>query len=132
MTIDCPICGDPLTTRGVCGSCGYGRKRKTADTTGHSDGDHWAVLAAQAKEMYLANPPTSFDLTDQQWYNVCKFWPNVAAHCKRPRPVVGPEHPLDATSRQGPLMRYTVPPVPRRGDDPDALDERAALQSEGV
>jgi hypothetical protein len=123
----CPTCGDPLSVHGVCGNCGYGLK-SAGKAKGHNpESAHWGELAARAKEGYLVGVPTSFDLTEQQWYNVCKFWPNVAAHCKRPGPAVGPDHPLDATSSLGPLMRHRR--VKRRSDDPDAIEERAAIQA---
>ncbi|MGH7605431.1 MAG: hypothetical protein ACRENK_15725 [Gemmatimonadaceae bacterium] len=86
---------------------------------------------AETRQRSIASAPTSLDLTEQQWYNCCKFWPFVAAHCKRPRPNVGPDHPLDATAAMGPMLRGRAALVaPRRGDDPDALEERAAIQNE--
>lgn len=126
----CPKCGDPLSTHGVCGSCGYGRNTR-AKAQQNPDGDRWGILAAQAKDWSRSHAATSVDLTDQQWYNVSKFWPWVAAHCRRERPVVGPDHPLDATARQGPLMRFAGRTVARRGDDPDAI-EREAIQTEAA
>ncbi len=125
----CPDCGDPLSVHGVCGSCGYGLKGKRKTAKQDPEAARRAELAVMAKQRYLDSAPTSADLTDQQWYNVCKFWPWVAMHCKRERFKVGPDHPLDATSRRGPLLTGQLP-VFRRGDDPDALEERAAIQTE--
>lgn len=129
---DCPDCGDPMSVHGVCGSCGYGGKFKGKSKPKHDpEAAHWAHMAMLAKERYLNNPATSADLTEQQWYNVCKFWPNVAAHCKRPRPIVGPNHQLDVTSRRGPLTRGVADALPhRRGYDPDAIEERLAIEGD--
>ena len=132
MRAECPECKDPLSIHGVCGSCGYGReKKKTATydpTVAHRNQD----LVANARRNYLDNGPTCHNLTDQQWYNVCKFWPFVAVHCSRLRPQVGPENALDATAEEGPLFRGV-----RRKSAPVQLsiedqDERLALQEEGA
>lgn len=128
--VRCPECGDPLSVHGVCGSCGYGLKRRRGSNKDNAEAAHWGELAAKAKELYQATAPTSFDLEPQQWYNVCKYFPWVAQHCKRERFEVGPDHPLDATSHLGPLTRHLTVPAPRRGDDPDAIDERAAIQAD--
>jgi hypothetical protein len=116
----CPACSDPLSVTGVCGSCGFGLKagRKRAATS--PDGDRWAIMASEARRAVLALPSGPDTLTEQQWYNVCKFWPFVAEHCRRARPEVGPSHPLDATARRGPLTRFVV--------DAEADVERAAMQ----
>lgn len=129
MSQPCPDCGDPLSIHGVCGSCGYGAsaKKKSANYN-NEEAERNAVLVAAARDRYLATGPTSNDLTDQQWYNVCKFFPGVAEHCKRPRPEVGPDHPLDATARLGPMMRggrRMLPAVQTEADD-----ERTAIQAE--
>ena len=78
-------------------------------------------MAANAKHDFEMGSLTAKSLTDQQWYNVCKFWPNVAAHCKRQRPEMGPGNPLDATARQGARLR--------RVRDVEGDRERVALEA---
>lgn len=129
MAISCPTCGDPLSVHGVCGSCGNGLKKGGKRQEYDPDAARRGDLAAIVRARSFALSPTSADLTEQQWYNVCKFWPNVAAHCDRPRPVVAPTHPLDAAARLGPLARRMAE-VMRSCGDASADDERAAIQAE--
>ncbi len=119
--IGCPSCGDPLSTRGVCGSCGYGRRGAKLEPS-HGEGDRYAILAERAKQDFQQNVPSAESLTDQQWYNVCKFFPFIATHCKRLRPEMGPHNPLDASARLGPILSG-------RFRDMEAEAERAALQA---
>lgn len=51
---------------------------------------------------------SSRSVTPQQWYNVCKHFPSVAARASRSLESVGPSHPLDATSQRGPLFGGTL------------------------
>jgi hypothetical protein len=92
-----------------------------------------ALRAAAVRKRYEEKAPSSADLTAQQWYNVCKFYPTIArkasAHSHRPLAHVGPDNPLDKTATRGPLLRgIRLSPPP----DPEALSERAAIQSESA
>jgi hypothetical protein len=74
-------------------------------------------MTAEQKEAYEAGGPRSHDLTEQQWFNVCRFWPSVARRCSRPFADVGPHNPLWATSQLGPLTRRIHPPERQPGED---------------
>jgi hypothetical protein len=126
----CPTCSDQLSKDGLCGSCGYGKKQPVARMRTHVGPLHDAAtsarlveLAQMARSRYEFAALSSSSMTEQQWYNVCKFWPSVAEHCKRQRPDVGPHHPLDATSKAGPLMGQL-----RKRHDAEAIAEREAMQ----
>lgn len=122
MSRKCPRCADPLSQWGVCGSCGFGKKASLEPSAPDSERERNDDLVAMVRRHYLDNAPK---LTDQQWYNVCKFWPFVAAHVNRQRPEVGPNHPLDATAREGPIFRG------RRLFDAESVAEREAIQTHG-
>lgn len=86
-------------------------------------------MTPEAKTSYEAGAPRSHDLTSQQWYNVCRFWPSVARRCSRPMEKVGPDHPLHATSNLGPLTRAMMArQVP--GIDPDGEAERRRIEAQ--
>ncbi len=121
MSRNCPRCSDPLSQWGVCGSCGFGKKAGLGPVVPDMERERNDELVNMARQRYLDSTPK---LTDQQWYNVCKFWPFVAAHVNRDRPEIGPHHPLDATARQGPLFKR------RRIFDSEAAAEREALQAD--
>lgn len=120
---DCPICTRPLLPPFVsCSGCNW----RTGDIV-PVELSQFGQVAQQARERYVAGASTSADLTDQQWYNVCKHFRFVAVHCKRERPIVGPGHPLDATATVGPLMRGMARAT--RHSNEDDL-ERAAIQTQ--
>lgn len=121
MSRSCPRCADPLSQYGVCGSCGFGRRAGVGPSVPDMERERNDELVASARRHYLASAP---ELTDQQWYNVCKFWPFVAAHVNRVRPEIGPNHPLDATARQGPVFRR------RHLFDAESVAEREAIQAD--
>lgn len=127
MSLPCPDCGDPLSIHGVCGSCGYGVKaKKKSANYDPEEAARNAELVAAARQRYRDTGPTSNDLTDQQWAAVCRFFPGVAEHCKRIR--IGPDDPLWATAKLGPMMRggrRMLPAVQTEADD-----ERLAIQAE--
>lgn len=54
---------------------------------------------------------SSFSITEQQWYNVCKFFPKVARRCRRPFADVGKHNPLDVTSSMGFLGKAKLAPT---------------------
>ncbi len=124
MSRNCPRCSDPLSQWGVCGSCGFGRKASAAPAGSTAEGERNDALVSEARRRCQDDALTSADLTDQQWYNVCKFFPFVAAHCKRSRPEIGPAHPLDRTAHQGPIFKR------KRMFDSEAATEREAIQAD--
>jgi hypothetical protein len=69
-----------------------------------------ALRAIEARERYLASAPSAADLTAQQWYNVCRFYPTIARKASefshRPLAHVGPDNPLDATAQAGPPIAF--------------------------
>jgi Double zinc ribbon len=62
-----------------------------------------ALRALEARKRYLESAPSSADLSEQQWYNVCKFYPIVAKHASefsnRRLAHVGPDNPLDKSAQ---------------------------------
>lgn len=100
---ECQKCGTVYVS-GWCRACGEG---KPAEKGGKLTADQTAEKANQLLEqrrIWASNGPTSFDLTDQQWYNVCRFYPAVASRCRRPLPGIGSHNPLHATSQLGLLV----------------------------
>lgn len=67
-------------------------------------------LRALIRLRYERGAPGSIDLSEQAWYNVCRFYPSIARRARRPMVKVGPEHPLHKTSRAGfsPLPRPSL------------------------
>lgn len=123
MSRHCPKCGDPLSAHGECGSCGFGRSRTNSPASEDRRRFNEQALAASR-----ARPgPTSLDLTEKQWYAVCKFWPGVAKrasdHCGRRLADVGPHNPLDSQVKRGAI--FTKPVF-----DFEAAAERDAIQNE--
>ena len=108
----CPTCHSTLRAPFIaCDYCSWTATGKSSSSRlDEETAERNAVMVAEARQAAIDSAPASEDLTEQQWYNVCKFWPFVAVHCKRARPIVGPDHPLDATAREGPLTRA----LPRR------------------
>jgi hypothetical protein len=51
--------------------------------------------------------PSSFDLSEQPWRAVCKFFPAVAARARRPMVDVGDQTPGDPIER-GPLFQWVA------------------------
>jgi hypothetical protein len=136
MSRACPNCGDPLSIHGVCGSCNYGRAKPKTELAPRPEQHR---MTPQAKAAYEAGGPTSHSLTEQQWYNVCRFWPSIARRCSRPFAKIGPDNPLHATSEQGPIFKAmqarSIAGIDDDGEEErrrlDALLERKAIQSEG-
>lgn len=124
----CPTCHSSLQPPFIaCDYCSWtaaGRSSSGNSKFDPVEAERNAFLVAQARQHYVDSGPIPETLTDQQWYNVCKFWPFVAVHCKRPRPAAGPDHPLDATARQGPLTRILpIPKAPNRVENQGELIE---------
>jgi hypothetical protein len=93
---NCPRCDAPVD--GIeCGRCGHSEARPGSPTSRH--------MAPEAKRAYESGGHKVSDLTDEQWYNVCKFWPSVAARSGRKIADVGVHNPLDASAARGPLLR---------------------------
>ena len=96
---DCPVCGKPVDGL-VCGSCG----RAEAGAEGFGKPirqlSEWGIQAEQVRKKFEApeNQPHAGQLTAQQWYNVCKFYPAAAKRCTRPKADVGEHNRLDRTS----------------------------------
>jgi hypothetical protein len=84
-------------------------------------------MTHEEKAAYEAGGPTSHSLTEQQWYNVCRFWPTVAKRCSRQFADIGPHNPLHATSFQGPLLARRL-----QLGAMEAEYEREAIQAEGA
>lgn len=67
-----------------------------------------ALAVAAIRRDYLEHPPSSTQLTSQQWYNVCKFFPKIAQRASdythRPLADVCPDNPLDRTASRGFLL----------------------------
>ena len=117
---ECPKCGTMFVS-GWCRSCGEGKPSGKPDKVFRDYG-------AEARASYQAGWPNSSVLTEQQWYNVCRFFPTVAARCRRALPDIGPHNPLHATSRMGMLGGLARWHPPAR--DLEAEAERAAIQGE--
>lgn len=90
----CPDCSElvPVTAT-MCG-CGFRFQRGAMASRPQAD-----------EPLTPRHAFSSHDLTAQQWYNVCRWFPTVAARCSRALPDIGPHNPLHATSEEGPLMR---------------------------
>lgn len=100
----CPECGDDIYINAKSHKCGW---RLTAEPKAVPRQHR---MEPEAKAAYESGGPRSGDLTEQQWYNVCRFWPSVARRCSRTFADVGPHNPLHASSNLGPLMRRIRPP----------------------
>lgn len=124
---DCGRCGKPVDGL-QCPACGYSEPQSGGLEPRKLS--HWGLLAETTRQRFEApeNQPSAFDLTHQQWYNVCKFWPTIAGRCRRRRLAVGPDHPLDRTATAGPMLKRLLG-SPRA--DPEAAAEREAIQTEG-
>ena len=102
---ECPKCGT-LYASGWCKACGEGKPGAKAVKEVRDYAD-------EARRAIPAGWPNSSILTDQQWYNVCRFFPGVAAKCSRPVAAVGPENRLHATSGAG-MLRGVGQADPKR------------------
>ncbi len=121
----CPACTEILAENASRCDCGY---RVPKATAAQERSERNEQLVVRARQHYMATALTSYDLTPQQWYNVCRFFPVVAEHCKRTRPQVGPDNPLHATSRMGFFARArTIIPMDREGEA-----EREAIMGEAA
>ena len=118
--MDCPgKCGAMIAIDAIaCPDCGWKPPEapKEKEAAGLSER---ALLAAQTRLRFTERGPSAADLSFQQWYNVSKFFPNVARRASeyshRPLADVGPENPLDKKASLGPLLaaaRYVAPREP--------------------
>ena len=101
MSGECKACGAFYAGK-WCQACGEGKPAK-----GKMSADEAAELAnrqLEARRIYAAEAPGSESLSDQHWYNLCKFHPTIAARCRRPLVEVGPNQPLDRTASRGPVF----------------------------
>lgn len=96
----CPACTEVLPDDVMLCDCGWRKPKSSPADEARRRNEELAARTRAALPQF-----TAADLTDQQWYNVCRFFPAVAEHCKRERPIVGSDHPLHGTSRAGPFMR---------------------------
>lgn len=118
---DCRKCGAPVDGV-VCPVCGDGLPAgKVAEPS------RAAQCALEARRRFVADVPSSLDLTPQQWYNVCKFYPTIAERSNRQLVPVGQNQPLDKMARAGFSIRANV-----RVRDAEADAERAAIQREAA
>jgi hypothetical protein len=62
----------------------------------------------ELRKRLAEHPPSPHDLSDQQWYNVCKFYPNVAARAGRARFEISDAHPLDRTASAGSFLQNAL------------------------
>lgn len=119
----CPAgCGAAIADRAiVCNVCGWEAPHRPAGDTREAEErrqeNERAVAAAKAEP-----GSTTGDLTEQQWYAVCKFFPGVARRARRKALQVGPRNPLDAQVKLGPMFGG------RRIIDAEELAEREAIQ----
>jgi hypothetical protein len=122
----CPAC----TATGLaanaksCPDCGYALP---APNTREGFSER-AERALEARKRFVSEAPDSWSLSSQQWFNVCKFLPLVAARCKRPLMPVSDANPLAKHAQLGPLLRGFQLPKPI---DYEARREREAIQGEG-
>jgi hypothetical protein len=113
----CPRCRTALVAPFLsCEMCPWS-SMKPADTPRRG----FIHMDPQEKAEYERQGKRSGDLTEQQWYNVCRFWPTVARRCRRPFADVGQHNPLHGTSRIGPLMKSVY-----------VDEERIAIQAEAA
>jgi len=108
----CPMCNEDIQDDLDQCDCGYRRPKKKVIRE----------ETRQVREQYLEAGPTSWDLTDQQWFNVCKFFPTVAARCKRPPADLSPDNPMHKV-RPGPMLQSMLgrTPVAERQPGEDDL-----------
>lgn len=112
---ECPKCGT-LFVSGWCRACGEGKPSVKPVRTVRD-------YAAEARSSYQSGWPNSSVLTEQQWYNVCRFFPFVASKCSRALPDMGPHNPLHATSSMGMLGLVCRSMAPARPREPGEDDE---------
>lgn len=103
---NCPEC--QAAVDGLqCGRCGYAepgyqvpKARRTTPLSALGQ------LAQEISDFYESDAwrKRTPDLTEQQWVNVCKYFPTVAAHCTH-RPIADSTHPLWDSGRAGALFR---------------------------
>jgi hypothetical protein len=89
-----------------CAECQVAMDTPTAPAKGKPLSDA-ALRAAEARARYESSAPSSADLSELQWYLVCRFFPEVARRASavshRPLADVGEHNPLHAV-RPGPLF----------------------------
>lgn len=114
MARHCPECGDPLSTSGICGSCGHGRN-KAARNDPIKDPDWWRC-SNESHGQRCARPGAISHSTHGggPWYCAAHAFPAAGAMTM---PANG-FYPLRA------ILRRVVDPY-------EAL-EREAIQSEGA
>ncbi len=110
MARHCPECGDPMSPRGVCGSCGHG---KTTANGKPFDPDWWRC-ANEERGLRCANPGGISHGTrgEGSWYCQAHAFPSSTV--------------LAAPSGTFKSMRTAI-----RSPDVESLLERAALQEAG-
>lgn len=101
----CPACTEVLAENATYCGCGW---KKPKASPAEQQKERVRELASQVREAFERNAPKAADLSEQQWYNVCRFFPFVAEHVNRERPEIGPSNPLHATSRMGMFARLRV------------------------
>lgn len=110
MSGECKSCGTYFAGS-WCRACGEGKPEK-----GKRSADEAAELAnrqLEARRIWASDAPGSESLTDQQWFNVCKFFPKIAGRCRREPADLSPENPMHK-ARPGPLMRAMLGPAVER------------------
>ena len=102
-----------LSKRAVfCPECKTERPRNSQPFNSIRELSDLAKAALQAQESSRqSGHPNSYDLTEQQWFNVCKFFPTVAARCKRPQTDLSPDNPMHKV-RPGPLLQSMLGRTP--------------------
>jgi uncharacterized Zn finger protein (UPF0148 family) len=100
--IDCPKCGSPVDGD-YCPKCRYSENAvKKTNAPGLSRAGE---IAEMIRQQLQTHGPTTDELTEQQWYNVCRFYPLVARRSRREFADVGPHNPLDATAQSGTMFK---------------------------
>lgn len=108
----CPACTEVLAENATRCDCGWKRQKLSDSDQARA---RRSELATDVRSSYEINAPKVEDLSDQQWYNVCRFFPSIVEHCKRERPEISADHPLHATSRMSIFARLrAVMPEPIR------------------
>jgi hypothetical protein len=107
----CPACTETLAENATLCDCGWRRPKATPQ---QERKERQGQLVELARRAYEESAPRVADLSEQQWFNVCRYFPSIAEHCTRPRPVVSPDHPLWKTSRMGLFMRIRTAAIALR------------------
>ena len=103
MSGECGACGAYFAGN-WCQACGEGKPAGKGSKLSANEAAERANQLLADRRAYAESGPTSADLTDQQWFNVCKFFPKVAARCQRPMADLSPDNPMHKV-RPGPLLQ---------------------------